>query len=707
MNLEKSLAVNYPELLRFWDYEKNLLSPSLVPKGSGKLYWWKCPNNIKEHSFEMSVHSRVIKTEICPYCSGKRINSSNSLAFLAPKIASLWHPTKNGDKTPETVHRFSKFKFWFICPKQHEFQSRPSDLKAGVCPICSGKQVSYELSLSKVRSEISQQWHPTKNKNLTPDQIYFNSSKKVWWICPFGHEFYTQVSARTHLYSGCKKCKSENHTSLLEQVLFYYLKIAFPRAENRFLYSTNSDKKIEFDIYIPSIQLAIEYDGYHHNNEKSIKRDQLKNSFCINNSIRIIRIRDTILPPLAPEATHTILFDYSLKPHTINCLVKQVIETIQKIYPFEFDYNLINFNRDSSLIMTSYIINKKNNSLAKKFPSLTKEWHPTKNHGLDPSMFMPYSSKSVWWQCLSNSQHEWKAKICNRSKLNTGCPYCANQKVSNETSLEYKYPNLIKLWNYDNNSPFIPSQVFPNSKKKVWWICPKNPNHDHLMSIAKKTAFPESCPYCHGKKVNTENALSSTHPELVKEWHPTLNTNITPNQITSGSGKRVFWQCKKNNKHIYEAPVKKRVAGRNCPYCAGKRVLPEESFAAKRPDLMKQWHPKNSIIPEEVSVNSNKRVWWRCTDDPNHVWLTSISSRKKATCPECQNKKVTPKNCLATTHPHLAIFWHKDKNSFSSHDVVAGSGKKAWFICKEQHETYEMIRQFVLRNGCRICRRLN
>ena len=41
------------------------------------------------------------------------------------------------------------------------------------------------VSLSNYAPEIAEQWHPTKNGSLTPDQVSYASNKKVWWFLPY------------------------------------------------------------------------------------------------------------------------------------------------------------------------------------------------------------------------------------------------------------------------------------------------------------------------------------------------------------------------------------------------------------------------------------------------------------------------------------------------------------------------------------------
>ena len=45
--------------------------------------------------------------------------------------------------------------------------------------------------------------------------------------------------------------------------------------------------------------------------------------------------------------------------------------------------------------------------------------------------------------------------------------------------------------------------------------------------------------------VKDENDLATVNPMLAKEWHPTKNENLNPEDITSGSSKEVWWLCPK------------------------------------------------------------------------------------------------------------------------------------------------------------------
>ena len=56
--------------------------------------------------------------------------------------------------------------------------------------------------------------------------------------------------------------------------------------------------------------------------------------------------------------------------------------------------------------------------------------------------------------------------------------------------------------------------------------------------------------------VKDENDLATVNPMLAKEWHPTKNENLNPEDITSGSSKEVWWLCPKG--HSYSMVVNQR-----------------------------------------------------------------------------------------------------------------------------------------------------
>lgn len=79
-----------------------------------------------------------------------------------------------------------------------------------------------------------------------------------------------------------------------------------------------------------------------------------------------------------------------------------------------------------------------------------------------------------------------------------------------------------------------------------------------------------------------KRSLAEEYQELAKEWHPTKNGELTPKDITSGSGKKVWWLCSKG--HEWQARVADRTSGKGCPYCSGKKkalICPQNRFTGR------------------------------------------------------------------------------------------------------------------------------
>ena len=272
-----------------------------------------------------------------------------------------------------------------------------------------------QYNLQTVNPRLSKEWHPSKNKSLTPRDVTPGSGKKVWWICSQGHEWKITVSGRKK-GRGCPYCSG--------------------------------------------------------------------NAACND-----------------------------------NCL------------------NTAN-------------------------PSLSKQWHPTKNHPLTPKDVTPYSNKKAWWVC--NKGHEWEARIGSRS-LGNGCPYCGRWKVCKDNCLQTINPGLSKEWHPTKNGTLSQRHVFPNTERKVWWICSKKHVWQTSVAVRNKGA---GCPYCSGRKATRENCLQTINPQAAKEWHPTKNGSLTPRDVTAKAGRMVWWLC--NRDHEWQNTVKNRNRGTGCPYCAGR-----------------------------------------------------------------------------------------------------------------------------------------
>lgn len=313
------------------------------------------------------------------------------------------------------------------------------------------------------------------------------------------------------------------------------------------------------------------------------------------------------------------------------------------------------------------------------------DWEANAKEGLDPTQLAWGSNKKANWICSKG--HKWKTAIYNRAgRDHTGCPYCARQKLmSGYNDLETEYPKIAKEWHPTKNGNLIPSMVMSGSTKKVWWLCPKG--HDYQQSVVRRTSCNTSCPYCSGKRVlEGFKDLASNFPDIAQEWHPTKNGNFKPTQISKGSHKKFWWQCKKCHKD-WQATVINRTHNKSgCPFCYGAiPIKGVNDLATTHPDIAKDWDFEKNVglSPEQVKAGSDKLIWWKC-----HIcgqsWHCSIIRRvKSAKCPRCSDSKlIVGFNDLQTKFPEIAKDWdYKNNNGRTPDQFQQNSHYNASWKC--------------------------
>jgi len=341
----------------------------------------------------------------------------------------------------------------------------------------------------------------------------------------------------------------------------------------------------------------------------------------------------------------------------------------------------------------------KTTSLAVKDPELSKEWHPDKNGDLSPKDVFHHSGKKVWWVCSEG--HEWQAIVNNRAS-GTGCPYCKGNAVCDDTSFATRKTKLAKEWHPVKNGDLTPKDVTIHSAKKVWWQCSKG--HEWQAIIASRTAG-NNCPFCNGRKLCRESSLAATNPKLAKDWHPSKNGSLSPDEVLPSSPQKVWWKCSKG--HSWEAGIAYRGRGRGCPYCDGKKVSDDNCLSNLKPEIAKEWHPtKNgNLSPKVITPHSQKKVWWQC--GKGHEWQSSVGYRTKGYgCPYCSGRRVCKENSLETLNPKLAAEWHPSKNKdLHSTEVSPISKKKVWWQCTNGHEWKAVVADRNAGEPCRKCQK--
>lgn len=198
---------------------------------------------------------------------------------------------------------------------------------------------------------------------------------------------------------------------------------------------------------------------------------------------------------------------------------------------------------------------------------LLTEWDGEKNLPLTPREVSYGSKQKLWWRC--GKGHSWQAPVYTRT-TGRGCPvYAGKAVIPDENDLASAFPEIAAQWHPTKNGGLTPQSCTPASNRKVWWVCPLG--HEYQAAVGARTVHSSGCPYCSGRKVlKGFNDLATLEPKIAAQWHPTLNGSLTPDMVTVGSSRKVWWQCAEG--HVWKAVVYSRTGPKKCgcPACAGR-----------------------------------------------------------------------------------------------------------------------------------------
>lgn len=190
----------------------------------------------------------------------------------------------------------------------------------------------------------------------------------------------------------------------------------FPDAINRYtpFWLKSNISALEIDIFIPGLNIGIEYDGqaFHSN----IERDEKKDKLVFEHGVILYRIREPLLPEL--ETKSVCLYISEVKGRFYyQKAIEQLLKVLAKEYCVHQNF-FVDISRDYSSILELYKNEEKEKSIAIKYPNLMEEWNYERNGEVDP-LTISYGSKHlIWWRCKKG--HSYQAVIYNKTAHNTG-----------------------------------------------------------------------------------------------------------------------------------------------------------------------------------------------------------------------------------------------------------------------------------------------
>jgi len=251
----------------------------------------------KDHGEFTQTPSKHLSGRGCGQCA--TIKNAKNMSLTTDKFiekAKVVH----GDKYDYSLveYKNSQTKVKIICPKHGVFEQRPlNHLKPKNCPKCMTRTNTPWTTEDAIKNAIKKHG----NKYDYSKFEYINADTKSTVICPHHGEFQTSPRIHINMGSGCPSCNESSGEKEVARLLTEK-GVEFKRQKR---WTKCRDKNpLPFDFYIPSLNLAIEYDGEQHfipkncwgggeEFDKIKRRDALKNKFCEENNIPLLRINYT------------------------------------------------------------------------------------------------------------------------------------------------------------------------------------------------------------------------------------------------------------------------------------------------------------------------------------------------------------------------------------------------------------------------------
>ena len=121
----------------------------------------------------------------------------------------IYYDEKNNENLREVIVKILKI----ISKITHKNYKVDFDLECdSTCILELLEMNKKDNSIANLFPDVIKEWHPTKNGTLKPEYISAHTHKKMWWICPKGHEYQMVVKHKTEDNCACPICS--NHRIL-------------------------------------------------------------------------------------------------------------------------------------------------------------------------------------------------------------------------------------------------------------------------------------------------------------------------------------------------------------------------------------------------------------------------------------------------------------------------------------------------------------
>lgn len=666
----KANVISKPEIMKFWDFEKNTLDPETTRANSEEYAWFKCPKC--GYSWQAQIRVRQRKDK-CPVCETNMIvhKGVNDFRTVYPQLALDTSDEMNPDIDLNSLGAGAHVRIHWKChvcgfewdaPVYGRIRRYKGNYKIASCPACSKNQRKdgYDIDYP----ELVPLYSPN---NPIPFQDVRGYNTKLLWICPkhgeFEQELRNMMRAVKNGNTGCPYCHgSQVHPDESFGVLHPELIKEWDESNEKTPYDYTEHSSYEATWCCPDCgtkwkaSLRVRAFGYG------------KCPKCYGS--QTFKERYPELEKFYSKDNDFPYEDGVVSDHTYR------LWTCEHGHEFEDSFNNIYKRGFRCPYCESVKVLQGFNDFATLEPEYAKDYDETLNGNTASDVLI--NNRPAYFKCKNG--HSFKRPVIQHIKSNGVCPICNGtflQKGTND--LATVYPEVIPLWDHEKNEK-EPDEVMATLQNYYYFVCDEG--HEFKCSLNYLVSHNFECPVCKGERVDpNRTALTVANPELAKEV--SANYFLTADKISVLSDKKILWTCPECGDDYWYPVNLREVHDDSCPYCNHTQLKTgNNDLTITNPQLAAEWSPNNTKPANEVGEWQAYVAYWICPECGSE-YRCEVRNRSVGddSCPVCTNKRVEKGiNDLATTDPDIAVLLSPD-NERKADTLMRSFSMGAEWIC--------------------------
>jgi hypothetical protein len=271
--------------------------------------------------------------------------------------------------------------------------------------------------------------------------------------------------------------------------------------------------------------------------------------------------------------------------------------------------------------------------------------------------------------CVNGHRTGVQAFVVVRNRDNYMCAYCDGRKaLAGENDITVTHPARAAYFDVEVNGAVKPTDYVATSPRQLAWQCPRG--HKYTRSVRGQCSSVEPCRVCENWELDPEtNSVAALAPDLVAQWHPTLNDR-SPREVKVCASEFAWFQCAEGHPP-QRSNVLSRVNGRGCRGCGYAKVadLLTQFVADIRPELEAEWDPALNDGLTFVELRGSRTVEraWRCAR--GHITYKTTGKRLVSGCGVCTGHLRTVDVNPAAKYPLITSEWDEQLNGIPASEA--------------------------------------